>query len=568
MKNLLLAAAVVLSAFQARAQYMHDYQSIIATPQVAQPNQTLIRTSDGGYFLITRLYIPNSQAAIMCYKLKSDMSVDWQRSFYFPTNASASVITVNDVKQTGDNGYIACGSMNEEGVINGAFLMRFDASANFMWLNIYPGVNAFNSVVETGKGGFMAAGGGGVNSSSGSTLLCTDAAGVPVWSKLISGTKIFPGGNNYGDNVLSEVIRTGKNQYAVVGSTNIFAGISLVYDADALVMTFDETGNVLGNWTYGNTWYGLGYTQLEYGLGIRYDKTRNNFFVLGEVESGSDLTCDGTLFRDAWVFSIDGSTGSVKWSNRYNILNNSEGNAERYPFLNSMDIGDKQIGFTGFTRDILNTNFHSDAFLTRIDYSGNVIGHRMYVDAENQFLYKVMRTPNNSFAAGGNTYAMGTGERQTWLLDSYDNIIEDCRMERPKLPQEKFPVKVISSVANDGRVAVHPLQLADYKYAYNEIPLCDRVLQSDQSDYKPTMRTVKGGVTALDGRLIAGRQWLISSGEGAVQLNVINSLGQQIMVKFGLQHASQVDLSALPSGIYIVHMQDQFTTIVRKIVLP
>jgi hypothetical protein len=563
MKKLLLSLAIAAGAIQAQAQYLHDYQSLITAPKGAtQDNRTLTKTSDGGYFLITRINIVNNQSTMMCYKLKADMSVDWYRPLIFPTS-NGGLMEILDVKQTSDKGYIACGRVINEGVTGGGYLMRLDPGANLSWVRNYPETIVLNSVVETGKGGFMAVSGGSYWAST-AAILCTDGSGTPVWSKLVSGTKTMYTPTNYGATHLEEVIRMTDGEYAVVGTTNEFANTAAVMDADAVVLTFKEDGTLMGNWTYGNHYTGQKYTQPEFGFALRFDPEKKTLFLLGEAESGLSTTCDNMPYRDAWVWNIDAYSGAINWSNRYNIMGNKEYDATLYPGVTSMDIGDKQVGIGGSSRDLSTNNYHHDGFLMRLDYGGNMFDYRLYPDKEDQLIFKTMRTKDNSFAMGGYSNTLNPGMPDVWLLESYDVIKEKCRMERPDRPQQKFDVDIIKSVVKDVKIKVEDMKLKDYDYPYEEVALCERI---KLDGWKPTARLAAKADASLDGQLIGGRSWQITAGDGSLKVTIVNSLGQQVISRSGLQVSNVVELSDLPAGIYIVRMDSQSETAVRKIML-
>jgi len=88
----------------------------------------------------------------------------------------------NDIQQTKDGGYIVAGSQVELGTTQtDALIMKFDASGNKLWNQIFSGEgnDLFTSVWPTEDGGYIAVGGG-----TAGIMVKFDANGAKFWYKL------------------------------------------------------------------------------------------------------------------------------------------------------------------------------------------------------------------------------------------------------------------------------------------------------------------------------------------------------------------------------------------------
>lgn len=541
----------------AHAQYLHDFQDIVVAPNASQTNSTLTKTDDGGYFSATSLTVSSNTAQIMCYKLNPDLSVAWSAVLDYPS--SVANITVTDVKQCKDKGYILCGKVIDEGSFTSGYLMKIDAAANMVWFKHYTDaiVAGLNSVVETPKG-FISVGYAGSISYGDGIILCTDNLGQTIWSQRVLATQ------QYGVTNLTQIIATSDNTFATIGYTNLLYNLAATYESDAVVLHFDINGNILGNWVYGNQW-NYGATADEEGAAIKYNPADNSFILLGKAEMGAVNTCSTQQYNDVWVWKTDASNGSIIWSNRYNLMNaNVPGYAQDKAWVTDLDFDDTQIGITGAHMNLIAPNtYHLNTFIARMDPAGNLFNSRLYPDNEDNSLARLIRTDHQSYVAGGQTMAIGA-VNQLNLVESYDNIIEVCNMEYPDYLQTPFNVNIIQAVLTPEKPAYYDFKLTPDKYPYKENIICERKYLGTDAGAKKALPNTN--TTVFTCNMIDGNTILLNVDNSTpVPVSVINALGQTVGT-YNVQGQQTISLSLAP-GIYVVKSTVQDKVYATKIVI-
>jgi len=195
------------------------------------------QASDGGFIVAGET---NSFGAgdfdIWVLKLQPDGSIDWQRTF-----GGNKDDTAYSVRQTSDGGYIIAGGATPAGsIFNDVFLLKLDASGTVEWEEIYGGSNRVNndlafSVQQTLEGGYIVA---GKTSRSGNPLgdmwvLKVKSNGLIDWQKTY-------GKNDNNTNSANFIRQISDGGYIVAGETSSFgAG-----NADVWVLKLDASGNI------------------------------------------------------------------------------------------------------------------------------------------------------------------------------------------------------------------------------------------------------------------------------------------------------------------------------------
>jgi hypothetical protein len=457
--------------FKLQAQAVHDVQMIDEIPQAFQKNQTMIRTADGGYFIITPFDNGIGSAKLMCYKLNADLTQAWtQASEYLASNA---MITATDVAQCPDGGYIVCGNVLDETLgFSSGYLLRLDASGNTQWFRRYTDnlVRWLNGVTVTSEGFITVGAANSLVYGSDGIILCTDQDGNPRWSTRVLATKYVLGYRNA--TALSQVIRLRDDTYATVGTTNV-----VLEESDAVVVVFDNQGTITGNWVYGDD-ADLDHAAIEEGAAIKYNPDEDALVMTGRAMRSSATVCSDVWYADVWVWKINAIDGIVQWSNRYNILNTPD-EVSKFPYPKDLDFDNTQIGVAGVGQTLVGPGMYTDnSFICRIDQSGAMFNNRNYVNAADNSLHRIIRTPSQSFVAAGQTKAIG-GVNQLKLMESYDNIIEYCEMEELPYDQVDFPLIVRYADLLPESPQVFDLRMEPLDYPANEYTICDRQLGAD-----------------------------------------------------------------------------------------
>jgi hypothetical protein len=560
---------ILMMALTTRGQYLYDYQKIVDILPLEQRNYTLTTTNDAGYFVVTMPTSNSNEARLMCYKFDASLNVMWTSPLEFARGATAD-ITAKDVKQCQDGGYIICGRIIIEGSYTGGFLLRLDPGGNMQWFKHYTDniVNDLNSVVETPVG-FISVGTTIPNGfSPDGIILATDNMGGVQWSQRVVGTKTVQGYT--GGTVLKQVISVDENNYALVGSTNIFFDLVATYESDAVVITFDLGGAINGNWVYGNQWQ-IGRTADENGSAIRYKSQTGSFVLLGDALSGATHTCTAQAYNDAWVWEIDALTGNIIWNYRYNILNHSGAAcAELRPITTDLDIdeqddGTGSIAFTGWAfTDLIAPNMNEDAFICRLSSDGIMYDHRLYADETSNRSFRISRTDHQSWVTAG--YTDQGFNNELWLVESYDVIGDRCNMINPIYDQVEWVVdiqnsNIINAIPKGYNINIDPTHLS-----FNEIDICERIpLKSGSSYFKQSKEDrLTNNVQFNVYKNASGNMQVVLPDNDAYSTVLLDLSGKQVG-RYTLHNQDQINTNELPSGIYIIRCVSYKNQFVQKI---
>jgi hypothetical protein len=342
------------------------------------------------------------------------------------------------------NGYVVAGHVTNTTGNQDALLVRLDANGNAVWQKRFGAgqADAFNCVVATSDGGYMAAGetrsfGAG---NSDIFLVKVDATGTVIWSRTI------------GDAEHNDIARSIT---VVPGGGFIISGHS-VYANDtapsAVFIRIDQAGNtvwsrnfttsignlILSNYIDGNVIYASGGADGE-GVFLRLDLPTGNILSVKSYASSDtealyyqQPTQDGNLViadhtRSAntgtdvemWVQKIKPSTGQVIWSKVYYRANdNIRGRIEKV----------NDGGFLLVPYDNFNTA-QGDALLAKIDANGNLLWSYNYGGNAADRLMKAVQTADGGFIAVGDTRSgNGNGNSDILIIKTNANgrVIGNC----------------------------------------------------------------------------------------------------------------------------------------------
>ncbi len=182
------------------------------------PGFSVLQTSDGGYIFtgatISYGQAPGTTYDIHLVKTNSAGAIDWTKTYGGTGDDYGSALI-----QTTDGGYLIAGNAAYGNGANDAFLLKTDASGNFLWGKTYGGaaLDQFSAVVQTTDGGFAAVGltwswSFGQNDAF---LVRTDATGAEQWSRRYGWTNA--------DNATS-ISQTSSGGFLIGGNTVTLGG--------------------------------------------------------------------------------------------------------------------------------------------------------------------------------------------------------------------------------------------------------------------------------------------------------------------------------------------------------
>ncbi len=254
------------------------------------------------------------------------------------------------------------------------------------WTRTYGGsrTEVAYSVQTTPDGGFVVAGytesfgAGGTDA----WVLRLDADGNVLWQEALGGA---------GSDVAYSVRGTSDGGFVVGGYTSARG------ELEAWVFRLQADGSLV--------W------QRAYGPGGVYDvrPTLDGGFVVAGA-----TTAFGAAGLDAWVLRL-GPQGDILWQRRYG----GGGSDVAYSVRGTSDGGFVVAGFT--------TSFGAgsyDAWVLRLDASGNVLWQKAYGGGLQDWAYSVDVTPDGGFVVAGYTESFGAGRNDVWVfrLDGSGNV--------------------------------------------------------------------------------------------------------------------------------------------------
>jgi len=353
----------------------------------------------------------------------------FQKTFGGSGNESATWVT------EASNGYVISGIVTSTNGNQDALLVHLDASGNAIWQKRFGAgqSDAFNCVIATNDGGFLAV---GETSSFGTGdadifLVKVNASGLVLWSKTI--------GDADHNEVARGIVPVEDGGFVVSGYSILSTGTA----SRSVFLRFDQNGNMIWSRTYktsvgnlflssyidGNIIYASGGADAE-GVFVRIDLFTGNvlsskafagsgpeaLYYQQPTQDGNLLIADHTWSAstgtdiEAWVQKINRTSGQVIWSKVYYRANdNIRGRIEK------VDDG----GFLLVPYDNFNTT-QADALLAKIDANGNLLWSYNYGGNASDRLLKAVQTADGGFIAVGDTRSSSGNSSSDMLIVKTD----------------------------------------------------------------------------------------------------------------------------------------------------
>lgn len=346
------------------------------------------QTSDKGY-IVTAESTSFGPGANDVYVVKTDSVglVMWMKSY----GGSNSTEYGNFIMETFDGGLANLGRAHSFGFgSSDYYLIKMDAQGNVLWSKTYGGASYEEgySMAQTADSGFVLA---GYTESFGSgqsdlLLIKTDSLGNINWTKTYGGSGI-EGISGYGNISIHQIYNDG---FILAGYTNSFGAGSF----DFYLLKLDTIGNLEWSRTYGGT-------GIDYGYGNSVGRSSDGGYIItGHTESF------GSGMSDVYVVKAD-SVGNLEWSKTYGGSNMDYG----YSIQQTNDFG-YIIG--GATASFGNGGY--DAYLLKIDVSGNLMWSRAIGGTGDDFAYSVDQAEDEGYILTGYTDSFGNGTFDVYLV--------------------------------------------------------------------------------------------------------------------------------------------------------
>ena len=363
---------------------------------------TIGSTSDGGV-VVAGLTLSNNGDVSVNYgsfdmwvvKLQANGTIEWQKSL-----GGSSDDVANSIQQTNDGGYIVAGyTFSNNGDVSGnhgssdCWIVKLNANGSLAWQKTFGGTgnDYAKSITQTNDNGFViaaysASNDGNVTGNHGNTdywILKLDAAGTLQWQKSLGGT--------------AQDVATGIQQtddgYVVAGWSNSNNGdITGAHgDMDYWIVKLDLNGNLVWQKSLG----GSSNDQV-------FSITKNNEeeYIVAGLSASNDGDVTENHDSDFWIVKLSAS-GNIIWQK---TLGGS--GVDRASDIIPVNGGYVVAGWTEASNgDVSENQGGWDYWITKIDFSGNLIWQKTLGGSGNDQAYSIQPSLDGGYFVSGVTFS-------------------------------------------------------------------------------------------------------------------------------------------------------------------
>jgi len=484
--------------------------------------QTFQQTSDGGY-IITGATNSFGAGVFDVYLIKTEVNgnISWAKTFG-GTNDDYGY----SVRQTSDGGYIVAGSTSSFGAgSSDVYLIKTDANGNSLWTKTYGGIGNEGgySIKQTSDGGYIVA---GWTDSFGAGnmdfyLIKTNANGDALWSKTYGGI-----GNDEG----LSIDTTSGGGYIIAGWTDSFGAGS----ADVYLIRTDGGGNISWSRTFGGTgWDGASSIQ----------QTSDGGYIVG-----GSTNSYGAGSVDVYLIKLDAFANTL-WTKTFG------GTGVDYvtALQQTSDGGYILAGTTNSFGTV-----YQDIYIIKTNVNGDTLWSKTYWGTANdESGYSVQQTSDGGYIIGGHTSSFGAGGDDFYLIKTDASGNSGCNQGNPSTIIG-LPISQVTSPATTtsfpGTLVTSPTTLIGSGGIATT--LCTTVGVAQSSDKSTNISIYPNPATD---------NITIESPQQAV-IEISNIQGQLIKTYTSSENKTNVNVSLLPSGVYVVKVKTEKGIAVMKFI--
>ncbi|MBE0570088.1 MAG: T9SS type A sorting domain-containing protein, partial [Ignavibacteriaceae bacterium] len=347
------------------------------------------KTNDGGYIIGGSTASFSSSEDMYVVKLDSTGLIQWAKVYN-----SFGYDRIHGVKQTADGGYYISGYVGDGNGLFDMAIAKIDAVGNMVWAKYSGSAQAeeFRKLSITPDGGFLVA---GYNASIGMgakdvQVMKISSSGIIEWAKTF--------GTMYEDFNSSCIVASDGN-FVLSGALDISGS----YGVRPTLIKLDTMGNII--WAK----YYQGYIE-DWGRDL-IETPDGGFLLVGETKS---YGLGGS--QDIFLIKTD-NTGNVVWAKAIGGIGNE---MVHCAILSS----DSKYVISGSTNSY---GFGSnDAFLMKVDLSGDIEWFHTYGGNTNDNGYDVVEGIDQGFALTGRRSSNTLGGDDVWLVKTDAAGFSNC----------------------------------------------------------------------------------------------------------------------------------------------
>lgn len=325
---------------------------------------------------------------------------------------------------------------------------------------------------------------------------------------------------------IGQIIPTSSNEFYLIGT----------YNFNPLVIKFDSTGAILWSKSYNIPSNGQ----------IFADRSSDNGLIIstGFSQSQDQMT---------QLIKID-SLGSVEWNKIYTI-----------PTLRLQGISMKTIFNSGYLISgelSLNNQTYPDAFLIRIDNSGNLQWAYKYGGLEYEHNRTIVQSYDGGYVFAGSTNGIPISNITTgYVVKTDSNGISGCY--ESSISVDTFSTSIVSTSVNFPNSAF-TFSAANIALPNSSDDVGHFICSSVGVDELPNKISIKLFPNPIN-RLATFQ--INQNLDQHFELKIINSLGDKYIQQKISEVETELDLSNLPNGIYIYQLSNSENNFTGKFIV-
>ena len=345
------------------------------------------------------------------YKSSNIPTIQWQK-----TIGNNDTITIDDVQQTTDGGYILAGYKKDTQNDGDYWIAKLNSNADIKWEKTYGGSSpdVAESIQQTTDGGYIVVGSTfsndeDVTNNKGATdawILKLNTNGNVEWQKTYGGSFI---------DALTNIKQTTDGGYIAVGHSSSNDGDILNNQGynDAWIIKITANGNLEWSKTFGGT----NYEEINDVQQI----ISGEYLIAGYTSSNNGDITNNHGNMDSWIIKLQ-ANGSLSWQKTYGGSNNDYANCIQktndghYMIAGSTDSNDG---------DITNSYGDTDAWVIKINDLGNILQQTIVGTNDGEYAVSMLQIHNNNFLIAGSSQNVTSNVDNIFIatLDTNCNLL-------------------------------------------------------------------------------------------------------------------------------------------------